>query len=49
MVKALVERLKRLVAAGRSTPGPAQSNDATVDIWKADTLPGVDPAVFDDY
>ena len=49
VVKALVERLKRLVAAGRSTPGPAQSNDATVDIWKADTLPGVDPAVFDDY
>ncbi|MDE0230361.1 MAG: arylsulfatase, partial [Spirochaetaceae bacterium] len=49
VVKEMVALLKRLVAAGRSTPGPEQSNDAAVDIWKADTLPGVDPAVFDDY
>ena len=49
VVKDLVARLKRLVAAGRSNPGPEQRNDAVVDIWKADTLPGIDPAVFDDY
>lgn len=49
VVKELAARLKRLVAAGRSTPGPEQRNDAVVDIWKADTLPGIDPAVFDDY
>ena len=48
-VKEMVARLKRLVSAGRSTPGAEQSNDAAVDLWKADTLPGVDPAVFDDY
>ena len=49
VVNEMVQRLKGLVAAGRSTPGPEQRNDAAVDIWKADTLPGVDPAVFDDY
>ena len=49
VVKEMVAHLKRLVAAGRSTPGADQSNDAAVDIWKADTLPGIDPAVFDDY
>ena len=49
VVRDMVASLKRLVAAGRSTPGPEQSNDAAVDIWKADTLPGIDPARFDDY
>ena len=49
VVQEMVARLKRLVAAGRSTPGPEQSNDAAVDIWKADTLPGIDPARFDDF
>ena len=49
IVTEMVAELKRLVAAGRSTPGAEQGNDAAVDIWKADTLPGVDPAVFDDY
>ena len=49
VVRELVARLKRLVAAGRSTPGPEQRNDAAVDLWKADTLPGIDPAAFDDY
>ena len=49
VVSELVARLQRLVAAGRSTPGAEQSNDTAVDIWKADTLPDVDPAVFDDY
>ena len=49
VVRDMVAGLKRLVAAGRSTPGPEQRNDTAVDIWKADTLPGVDPALFDDY
>ena len=49
VVSEMVARLKRLVAAGRSTPGPEQRNDAEVDIWKADTLPGVDRALLDDY
>ena len=48
-VKAMLQLLKELVAAGRSTPGPLQKNDADVDIWKLDTMPGVDTAVLDDY
>lgn len=48
-VKALLVLLKEQVAAGRSTPGPTQTNDAEVDIWKLDTMPAVDPAVLDDY
>jgi arylsulfatase A len=48
-VKALVARLKQLVADGRSTPGPPQQNDAAVDIWKLDTMPALDPAIADDY
>ena len=49
VVRELLARLKGMVAAGRSTPGAPQSNDAAVDIWKADSLPGIDPAVLDDY
>ncbi|MBV7336960.1 arylsulfatase [Chloroflexi bacterium TSY] len=48
-VKAMVQRLKELVAAGRSTPGSPQSNDALVDIWKLDTMPGIDATLLDDY
>jgi len=48
-VKAMVALLKKLVADGRSTAGPRQPNDAPVDIWKLDTMPGVDAAVLDDY
>ena len=48
-VKAMVALLKELVADGRSTPGPKQSNDVPVDIWKLDTMPGVAHAVLDDY
>jgi arylsulfatase A len=48
-VKELVALLKKQVADGRSTPGPRQSNDVPVDIWKLDTMPGVDPALLDDY
>lgn len=33
-VRELVGLLERLVADGRSTPGPRLSNDAPVDIWK---------------
>jgi len=48
-VKEMVGRLKKLVAAGRSTPGPEQANDVDVDIWKLDSMPGVDAAMLDDY
>jgi len=34
VVDELVGLLSRLVAAGRSTPGPSQANDVAVDIWK---------------
>ena len=34
VVDELVELLSCLVANGRSTPGPIQSNDVAVDIWK---------------
>jgi hypothetical protein len=45
----MVALLKQLVADGRSTPGARQENDVPVDIWKLDTMPGIDPAVADDY
>lgn len=48
-VRDMIARLRQLVADGRSTPGASQKNDAPVDIWKLDTLPGIDPAVIDDY
>jgi len=48
-VKEMVALLKKLVAAGRSTPGTPQANDVPVDIWKLDTMPAVNPRVLDDY
>lgn len=48
-VRAMVARLRELVDAGRSTPGPRQANDIPVDIWKLHTMPGVDASVLDDY
>ena len=48
-VKAMLARLKKLVADGRSTPGRAQQNDVPVDIWKLETMPAIDPRVLDDY
>jgi len=48
-VREMVARLKQLVRDGRSTPGTAQQNDTEVDIWKIDTMPGVDFAALDDY
>ena len=48
-VKELLALLRRQVADGRSTPGPRQENDVPVDIWKLDTMPGVDPRITDDY
>ncbi len=48
-LKKMVALLKRLVDDGRSTPGPRQANDSPVDIWKLDTMPGVDPSRLDDY
>jgi arylsulfatase A len=48
-VHRLVELLRDLVAGGRSTPGANQENDVPVDIWKLDTLPGLDASVLDDY
>ncbi len=48
-VKAMVARLQQLVAEGRSTPGPKQTNDVPVDIWKLATLPGVTDERLDDY
>ena len=48
-VKELIALLKKYVADGRSTPGARRENDVPVDIWMLDTMPGVDPAVLDDY
>lgn len=48
-VKEMVALLEQLVADGRSTPGAKQANDAEVDIWKLDTMPGIAPAALDDY
>ena len=49
VVRRMLGELRRLVAAGRSTPGESQSNDVEVDIWKLHTMPGVEPAMLDDY
>ena len=48
-VKELLSLLKQFVAEGRSTPGAPQKNDVPVDIWKRETMPDVDPRLFDDY
>jgi arylsulfatase A-like enzyme len=48
-VRSMVRALEGLVARGRTTPGPDQVNDVEVDIWKLDTLPGVDASALDDY
>ena len=49
IVHDMLGELERIVADGRSTPGKKQTNDANVDIWKLDTMPGVDAALLDDY
>jgi arylsulfatase A len=36
IVQRLIHLLEEQVADGRTTPGPRQSNDATVDLWKLD-------------
>ena len=48
-VKEMVSLLEKLVNDGRSTPGENQDNDVPVDIWKLDTLPGVEEVILDDY
>ena len=49
MVRELLGELNRIVVSGRSTPGENQPNDAEVDIWKLDTMPGVEVSALDDY
>jgi len=48
-VRELVAILTDVVDRGRSTPGPNQSNDVPVDIWKLDTIPGADASFLSDY
>jgi arylsulfatase A-like enzyme len=48
-VRRMIRSLEHIVARGRSTPGRARQNDVPVDIWKLDTLPGVDVSTLDDY
>ena len=48
-VREMIAALAKLVADGRSTPGTPQANDAEVDIWKLDTMPGVEASMLDDY
>ncbi len=48
IVRRMLKALQQIVAAGRSTPGECQANDAEVDIWKLHTMPGIEPAVLDD-
>ena len=45
----MVELLRSMVDAGRSTPGETQSNDADVDIWKLGGIPDADLSRWDDY
>ncbi len=48
-LRSMLALLKQLVADGRSTPGQPQANDVPVDIWKLNTMPGVDSSILDDY
>jgi len=48
-VSEMLRGLETIVTDGRSTPGERQSNDVEVDIWKLDTMPGVNLSVLDDY
>ncbi len=48
-VSSMIKALEHIVARGRTTPGPDQSNDVEVDIWKLETLPGVDASALTDY
>ncbi len=48
-VTSMIALLKKLVSDGRSTPGRPAHNDVPVDIWKLETMPGIDPRVLDDY
>lgn len=48
-VREMVRLLEKLVADGRSTTGVHQTNDASIDIWKLDTMPAYDASVLDDY
>ena len=48
-VREMIDLLEEMVNRGRSTPGPDQANDAEIDIWKLDTMPGVDASALDDY
>jgi arylsulfatase A-like enzyme len=40
-VRRMLARLRTLISEGRSTPGPRQPNDAEIDLWKRQSLPGV--------
>jgi len=40
-VRRMLARMRQLVADGRSTPGPRQTNDVEIDLWKRKSLPGV--------
>lgn len=48
-VRKMIAILETYVAEGRSTPGEKQTNDTDVDIWKLDSMPGIDVAMLDDY
>lgn len=48
-VREMLATLKTCVADGRSTLGPKQENDVPVDIWKLDSMPGVDASILNDY
>ena len=48
-VRDLLDLLRKQVSDGRSNPGLPQANDVSVDIWKLDTMPEIDPYVVDDY
>lgn len=47
-VREMVQKLKQLIADGRSTPGEPQSNDAEIDMWKMMTMPAADRSVLND-
>ena len=49
VVRRLVATLEQIIADGRSTPGAKQINDVAVDVWKLETMPGVDASFLDDY
>ena len=49
IVRSMIKDLEQIIDNGRSTLGVKQLNDVPIDIWKLDSIPGIDRTIIDDY